>query len=103
MELTLLLCHFMVCTVQACHTAASDAATQSEHARTAAETAAAAVLSAQKSVLDAAVSAEAQAQASKAGECFEPGQRFCQHAQELAMDCAEIPTSRNTDSTPPLY
>jgi hypothetical protein len=55
--------------LQACHTAAHDAAAQAEHARVAAELAAAAVLSAKKSAGDAAVSAEAQAQANKAGKC----------------------------------
>lgn len=54
--------------MQACHAAARDAANQAEHARAAAEAAAAAVLSAKKSVGDASVSAEAQAQAKKAGE-----------------------------------
>lgn len=53
--------------LQACHAAAHDAAAQAEHAHAAAELAAAAVLNAQKSVGDAAVSAEAQAQANKAG------------------------------------
>lgn len=54
--------------LQACRAAASDAANQAEHSKAAAESAAQAVLSCKKSVGDAAVSAEAQAQANKAGE-----------------------------------
>jgi hypothetical protein len=54
--------------LQACHAAAREAAAQAEHAHAAAEAAAAAVLNAKRSVGDASVSAEAQAQANKAGE-----------------------------------
>jgi len=54
--------------LQACRAAASDAANQAEHSKAAAESAAQAVLSCKKFVGDAAVSAEAQAQANKAGE-----------------------------------
>ena len=53
--------------LQACHAAAVDASAQAEHARTAAEAAATAVHSCRKSVGDAAVSAEAQGLANKAG------------------------------------
>jgi hypothetical protein len=54
--------------LQACHAAARETAVQAEHAHAAADAAAAAVLNAKKSVGDAYVSAEAQAQANKAGE-----------------------------------